>query len=186
MARRNKPDAITEKPAGELIMQLAAMANFPGEKAAVEALAKALGRAAMDSGMLMQAIIDNLLEGGAWCPAPFDLRAAAMEMKARARERREGSKHAKWREQYGEASPQWASDLLAELLAPTAAESRAKLHERAIRDMLYYTEGEGRELGDQKYWQDAREYDLASHRELVDTLRARGGWRTERELQGVQ
>ena len=185
-------DKITEKPAGELIMQLAAMANFPQEKAAVEVMAKALERAAMDTGLLMQAILDECLSGGAWCPTPYDLRALASGMKERIRERREGSQHAKWREQYGESNPQWASDLLAQLIAPTSAEQRAKLHERAIRDMLYYTEGEGLEMGDREYWEglrrdglpSAREFDLRDHAELVVDVRTRGGWRTERELQG--
>lgn len=176
---------IVEKPAGEIVMQLAAMANFPGERAAVEALARALERSACDSGMTMQAIVDECLNGGAFCPTPFDLRNLAMGMKKLAREKREGSIHAKWREQYGEPNPQWGSDLLAQLIAPTPAEQRAKLHERAIRDMLYYTEGDGQELGDRAFWAYARKHDLRGHAALVEAIRARGGWRTARDLAGA-
>jgi len=85
---------IVEKPAGEIVMQLAAMANFPGERAAVEALARALERSACDSGMTMQAIVDECLNGGAFCPTPFDLRNLAMGMKKLAREKRFGVKAA--------------------------------------------------------------------------------------------
>ena len=174
-------------------MQLAAMANFPTERAAVEALAKTLERAAMDSGIMMQAILDDVLTGGAWCPTPFDLRKLAMDMKKLAREKREGSIHAKWREIYGEPNPQWSIDLLTELAGATHAETRANLHARAIREMLYYTEGDGKLMGDREFWegprldglQSAREFDLdlTNHADLVDRIRREGGWRTERELQ---
>lgn len=192
MSRRNKPETIIEKLPGELIMQLASMANFPQEKAAVEVLAKALERAATETGLRMQAILDDILAGGAWCPTPYDIRALAGAMKDRLRERREGDKRAKWREQYGEPNPQWARDLLAKIAAPTGAEQRARLHEEAIRAMLYYTEGEGRTLGDREFWEGPRkdgkltpaQFDARDHAALVIDIRQRGGWRTEAELRG--
>jgi hypothetical protein len=52
--------------------------------------------------------------------------------------------------------------------------------------MLFYTEGDGREQGDRDFWKDAREHDLDHCAEMVDQVRAAGGWQTERELQGQQ
>jgi hypothetical protein len=173
-------------------MQLACLGNFPTETAAVEALARALERAAMDSGIRMQAILDECFQTSQWCPTPLDLRTLAGAMKDKAREKREGNKHAKWREIYGEPNPQWAGNMLAKLTGKTPAEERAKALEQRIRDMLYYTEGEGKELGDRKFWEgprydglpSAREIDLRDHSSQVAEIRARGGWCTERELQG--
>lgn len=163
-------------------MQLAAMANFPAERAAIEALAKALERSAMDTGIMMQAILDNCLSGGSWCPTPFDIRGVAVNMKQQARDRKEGRKAEKWQRIYGEANPQWSKDLLDQLVGRNHADSRQRLHERALRDMLYYTEGDGMEMGDRAYWQAAKERDERDHGPLIAEIRERGGWQTEREL----
>jgi hypothetical protein len=185
-----RKDAITEKPASELIMQLSAMNHFPVERAGVEALAAALNRSACDTGIRMQAILDDILAGGAWCPTPYDLRGVAVAMKDREREKREGSKHAQWERIYGPANPKFARDLLAQLSTGSAAQDRQALHERAIRDMLYYSEGDGRLLGDSEYWREssyqtlsAADIDARDYAALVASIRERGGWRTERELQ---
>ena len=192
--KRNSTSNIVEKPAGELVMQLAAMANFPQEKAAVEALAKALERAATDTGIRMQAIVDECLGGGAWCPTPFDLRTLAASMKERIRERREGSKHAEWERIYGPADHDWSSRMIAAVMARDGhTDQKRAIHEQAIRDMLFYTEGDGRDSGDREFWegprrdglQSAREFDLDHYPELVERIRKEGGWRTERELQGI-
>lgn len=194
MGKHTKRDAITEKPAGELVMQLAAMANFPQERAAVEALAKALERSATDTGLRMQAIVDECLSGGAWCPTPFDLRTLAASMKQRIREKREGSKHAEWERIYGSADPDWASKMIRLAMNRAGHQDAAKaVHEQAIRDMLFYTEGEGKDLGDRGFWegsrcdglQSAREFDLTHYPEMVERIRKEGRWRTERELQGT-
>jgi hypothetical protein len=182
---RKRVEHIAEKPAGELVQQFSSCGKYPIERAGVEALARALERAAMDTGIMMQAIVDECLSTSSWCPTPFDVRTIAGQMKQRIKDGREANVHAKWREIYGQPNPQWATDLLAELMAPTHPGSRAKLHERAIRDMLYYTEGDGQQMGDQKFWREARERDIRDHQALVEKIRAAGGWRTERELQGV-
>ncbi len=188
-----KKETIIEKPAGELVMQLAAMGNFPAEKAAVEALAKCLQRAAEDTGIRMQAIVDECLASGAWCPTPYDMRMVATSMKDKIREKREGSKHAEWERIYGKPDPDWSTKMVeAAMLRGGHQDAKRAIHEQAIRDMLYYTEGDGKLLGDREYWEgprrdgllSAREYDLRNHRELVDHIRNQGGWRTERELQG--
>jgi len=182
---RKRVEHIAEKPAGELVQQFSSCGKYPIERAGVEALAHALERAAMDTGIMMQAIVDECLSTSSWCPTPFDVRTIAGQMKQRIKDGREANVHAKWREIYGQPNPQWATDLLAELMAPTHPGSRAKLHERAIRDMLYYTEGDGQQMGDQKFWREARERDIRDHQALVEKIRAAGGWYTERELQGV-
>lgn len=191
---KKRTETIIERPAGELVMQLAAMANFPQEKAAVEALAKALERAATDTGLRMQSIVDECLGGGAWCPTPFDLRTLAAGMKERIRERREGSKRAEWERQYGPADPDWSSKLVKQIMLRDGHKDATRaVHDQAIRDMLYYTEGDGREMGDREYWQgprrdglqSARDFDLTHYPALVARVRNEGGWRTERELQGL-
>lgn len=192
--KRNNTSNIVEKPAGELVMQLAAMANFPQEKAAVEALAKALERAATDTGIRMQSIVDECLGGGAWCPTPFDLRTLAASMKERIRERREGSKLAEWERIYGPGDPDWSSRMVrTAMLRSGHQDATLATHEQAIRDMLFYTEGDGKDSGDREFWegprrdglQSAREFDLTHYPELVERIRKEGGWRTERELQGI-
>jgi len=187
MSRRNqsKPGAVKEKPAGELIYEFATCGNFPKDIAGLEALAAALERASTDTGITMSAIVRECSGSSAWCPTPHDLRAIATQMKATLRQTKEGNWRAAQERIYGPAHPEWASALLAELIAPTPAEQRAKLHERAIRDMLYYTEGDGQELGDRAFWAHARKHDLRDHAALVEAIRARGGWRTARDLAGA-
>ena len=73
----------------------------------------------------------------------------------------------------------------------STAEQRRVLHEQAIRYMLFYTEGEGQEMGDRQFWEGdngeygARQFDLDHWPEDVQRIRLAGGWRTERELQEV-
>lgn len=194
MARKSRPESIIEKPSGELVMQLGAMANFPQEKSAVESLARALERAATDTGIRMQAIIDECLGISSWCPTPFDIRTVAASMKQRIQERREGSKHAEWERIYGPADPDWSSKMIRLAMNRAGHQDATRaVHEQAIRDMLYYTEGDGRNLGDRAFWegprrdglQSAREFDLTHYPEMVERIRREGGWRTERELQGT-
>lgn len=192
--RKNRESVIIEKPAGELVMQLASMANFPQEKAAVEAMARALERAATDTGIRMQAIIDECLDGGSWCPTPFDLRTLAAGMKERIREKREGSKRAEWEREYGPCDPDWSSKLITSVMNRDGHTDQARaVRDEAIRNMLYYTEGDGMEFGDREFWEGPRKDGLLSarakllrdHPAEVERIREAGGWRTERELQGV-
>jgi hypothetical protein len=193
MARKNnRSQSVYEKPASELVMQLAAMGKFPEEKAAVEALAKSLERTASDTGLMMQAIIDQCLEGSPWCPTPFEIRSVAAAMKQRIRDRREGSKHAEWERIYGPADLDWSSKMVAAAVERSGHKNATlAIHEQAIRDMLFYTEGDGRALGDREFWegprrdglQSAREFNLTHYPEMVRRIRGEGGWHTERELQ---
>lgn len=54
---------------------------------------------------------------------------------------------------------------------------------RSIRDMLFYTEGSGRSAADFNFWIPARARAIAEYPALVSEIRAKGGWRTEQELQ---
>lgn len=173
---------IKEKPAGDQIYAWATAGNFPKERAGLEALGEALQRAAMDSGMMMSAIVAECLASSAWCPTPFDLRNIATSMKQRARDKKQEGKRGYWERTYGPANPQYAQDMLARITGPTVAAQKESLHVAAVKDMLFYTEGEGRELGDRKYWEEARSHDLDHFPTLVDQIREAGGWRTEREL----
>jgi hypothetical protein len=118
----------------------------------------------------------------------------AVSMRDKIRTARAISKHAEWRRIYGEPQPAYSTAALGVLLArekqPAALEA---MRDQAIRDMLYYTEGEGRLLGDREYWEgprgdgtpSARERLLRDYRLRVSEIRAIGGWQTERELQGA-
>ena len=177
---------VETKTAAERVQAFAAAGNFPKEKAGVQALADALERAACDTGMTMQAIVDECLDSSAWCPTPFDLRGVALSMRDKARHAKEGSIHAAWEHIYGPPQPDWAAKLLGVLVGAPAAETKMAMHTRAIRDMLFYIEGDGREQGDRQFWKDAQKHDLRDHAALVEQIRSAGGWQTERDLQGKQ
>ncbi len=99
------------------------------------------------------------------------------------RNKRQHNQHAEWERIYGPPDPNWSANLIGVLVGSEFAEQKTATRDRAIRDMLFYTEGDGVEFGDRKFWREAREFDLDHHAALVDEIRERGGWRTERELQ---
>jgi len=192
--RRKNEASVQEKPAIELIQAFSACSNFPKDRAGVEALANALQRWAQETGITMSAIVDECMSSSSWCPTPYDLRGVALSMRDKIRQAKEGNKHAEWERIYGPADPNWSSDLVAQLMHRHGNKTQKQaLREQTIRDMFFYTEGDGRGMGDREYWQgprrdglpSAREYNLANHRELVERIRAEGGWRTERERQGA-
>ncbi len=170
---------IKEKPAGEQIYAWAVCGNFPKERAGLEALAESLQRAAMDSGIMMSAIVEECIASSAWCPTPYDLRQVAVGMKLRAKEKKLDNRREHWERIYGPPNPEYAQAILSRISGPNIAAEKVNLNREAIRAMLFYTEGEGREMGDRKYWEAAR----ASHTVAdVAVVRTAGGWRTEREL----
>lgn len=187
MAKWDKKTNIKEKPAGDQIYAFATCGNFPKERAGLEALATALESAAQATGLTMSSIVDECVSSSAWCPTPFDLRQVAVSMKQQLRESREGSKHAEWYRLYGPPQPAFSSGLLEELLGreKSPQERREAIRDQAIRDTLYCTEGDGRELGDREFWAAARKKHLRDNLEHVNRIREEGGWRTERELQGA-
>jgi len=187
MANRTKrSEKIVEKLAVEQVQAFATAGNFPKTVEGVRALADALDRAARDTGLLMAAIVRECLDSSAWCPTPFDLRGVALSLRDKGRENRSASIHAAWERIYGPADPDWASRMVeAAMLHGGHADRDRAVHELAIRDMLYYTEGDGREMGDREFWKAARKHDLRDHPALVEQIRVAGRWATERELQGV-
>lgn len=189
---RNKK--VSEKPAGELVKQFSACGNYPIEQSGVEALAKALERSAMDSGIRMQAIIDECMGSSGWCPTPFDLRKLAISMRDKIRNTKAGSQYAEWRRIYGEPDPDWGTKLVqAAMRRGNYKEQLPAMRDESIRAMLFYTEGDGKLLGDREFWEgprldgldSARAGLLRDHPEYVARIRAEGGWRTERERQEV-
>ena len=182
---RKKTD-LSEPPAIEQIQAFGAAANFPKDIMGVRALADALHQAAADTGMTMKAIVRDCTETSPWCPTPFDIRGMALAMRDKIRRAKAEGKHSSWERIYGPPEPDWSRNLIGALVGATPAEHKRLTHERAIRDMLFYTEGDGREQGDRDFWKDAREHDLDHCAEMVDQVRAAGGWQTERELQGQQ
>ena len=177
----NKP-RFQEKSASEQIHAFATCGNFPKDRHGLEALSTALQAAAQSTGISMAAIIEECSGSSAWCPTPYDLRQVAMGMKQRIVDARGDNQRAAWRRIYGEPNPAFASDLLAQIAGPHP-KSQKTLHRRAIREMLYYTEGDGLLFGDRDFWVAARAHDLRDWPALVDEIRAAGGWKTERELQ---
>ncbi len=173
----------------KLIQNFAACSNFPREREGVLALAQALKRASDDFGIPMAEIVQQMTDISTYCPVPREIRSMAMSMRDDRRNRQLGSKHAEWERIYGPPQPEWSADLIG-VLEGTPHKDRLKaIHVRAIRDMLFYTEGDGIGLGDRGFWEGdgsnfgARPYDLKHNAELVEKVRAAGGWRTERELQ---
>lgn len=63
-------------------------------------------------------------------------------------------------------------DATQEILAgKSSKEQMCEMHLKAIRDMLFYTEGEGQHEKQDGFWQDARQYDLKEHPDLVEWIR---------------
>ena len=182
MAKLNGKSETGKNPE-DLVQTFAAAGNFPKEREGVLALAQALRRASDNFGIMMEAIVQECADTSAWCPTPADLRNIAMSMRDAIRNRKQRSRHAEWERIYGPADPDWSAKLIGVLVGASYPEQKAATRERAIRDMLFYTEGDGVDFGDREFWREARERDITNHSELVDSIRERGGWRTERELQ---
>lgn len=179
-----KKQPIMEKPAVEQVQAFATAGNYPKTVEGVRALADALDRAARDTGLLMAAIVRECIDSSPWCPTPFDLRGVALSLRDKGRENRSASIHAAWERIYGPADPDWASRMVEAAMLHGGHKDRDRaVHELAVRDMLYYTEGDGREMGDRKFWEEARKHDLRDHPAMVEQIRVAGGWATERELQ---
>jgi hypothetical protein len=68
--------------------------------------------------------------------------------------------------------PDWTEKLLKRALGKSAKEELVEVHLKAIRDMLFYTEGAGQRESRDRYWHDQRAYDLSEHPDLVAWVRA--------------
>ena len=91
-------------------------------------------------------------------PLPDPNRAADAEQKAR------------WVAEGAEYDPHWAEKLLKAAKGDAKAEA-IEMHLKAIRDMLFYTEGAGQHESRDSFWHDAKRYDLAEHPDLVEWVR---------------
>ena len=183
--RNSKQKAPGEKPAIDQVAAFSTAGNYPKDVAGVRALAEALESAACATGMRMAAIVEECLGSSPWCPTPFDLRQVAVSMRDKQRREKQGSKHAEWERIYGSPDPDWAMTLIGALSGSSKDQVKEAVHERAIRDMLFYTEGDGVNQGDRVFWKAAREADLEKFSGDVSRIRSAGGWQTERELQGA-
>lgn len=168
--------------AEDLIQTFAACSNFPREKAGVKALADALRRASTDFGIPMEQITRACADISTFCPVPREIRNIAIGIRDEIRRKRETNRDAEWRLIYGAPDADWPAELMGILAGAARPEEKRACHIRAIRDMLFYTEGDGSGHGDRGYWEAARARDLAHRQALIDAVRAAGGWRTERDL----
>ena len=173
----------------DLVQIFAACSNFPRDRAGVLALAQALARASSDFRVPMKEIIQQCADISTYCPVPREIRNVAIGIRDEIRSKAEENKRAQWERIYGPPDPDWPAKMMGILVSAPSAEQLRALHIRAIRDMLYYTEGEGIGMGDRPFWDGnhsnygARNFDLDHYPELVAQVRKAGGWRTERELQ---
>ena len=172
----------SKKSAEELIQTFAACSNFPKAPAGVKALAEALERASRDFGIEPERIVQACADVSTYCPVPREIRNIAIGIRDEIRRKRESNQEANWRLIYGAPDSDWPAELMGILAGAARPEEKRACHIRAIRDMLHYTEGDGRTHGDRQYWEAARARDLAHRKALVDSVRAAGGWRTEWDL----
>lgn len=188
MAKLNRKEGDEQGNPEDLVQAFAPCGNFPKERHGVLMLAQALARASKDFGIEMAAIVRECSDSSSWCPTPADIRNVAMSMRDSARNKRKGSQFAEWEQIYGPPDPNWSANML-KTLGAGHADQKCACHEFAIRCMLFYTEGEGIHQGDREFWEGGpnsytgRAFDLDHHPQLVEEIRKRGGWRTERELQ---
>jgi hypothetical protein len=129
----------------------------------------------------MQKLVQRCADLSTYCPTPRELRNVAIGIRDERERQKLSDQHAKWEAIYGPPDRDWPAQMMGVLAGAKSAEQLRALHIRAVRDILYYTEGEGRDLGGRKFWQKAAE--VEPFPELVDQVRAAGGWRNERELQ---
>ncbi len=180
---KKRQDEDQSKPE-DLVQAFAACENFPATQAGVIALAQALARASSDFRIPMAEIVQRCSDMSKWCPVPREIRNVALGIRDERRAGKEQARHTQWEQLYGPAEPEWSERLIGIAAGATHQQRLDAIHTRAIRDMLYYTEGDGREFGDRKFWEEhARPLDLRDHAELVSQVRSAGGWQTERELQ---
>lgn len=174
--------------AEDLIQTFAACSNFPREKAGVKALADALRRASTDFGIPMDQITRACADISTFCPVPREIRNIAIGIRDEIRRKRETNRDSEWRQIYGAPDADWPAELMGILAGTPRPEEKRACHIRAIRDMLFYTEGDGRGIGDRAFWDGndsntgARALDLARWPELVEAIRQTPTWRTERDL----
>ena len=137
-------------------------------------------------------IVNKCLNTGSFCPTPLDLRTVAGDIAALRESAKVANQHAQWERTYGRVEDNWPakmSGLLVDAIDGKSSDEVAKVRAASIRYMLYYTEGDGVGRGDRAFWDGdmsnfgARNHDLLHFPELVNQIRAEGGWRTERELQ---
>jgi len=188
MAKLNKTTEPQQNPE-DLVQVFAACPNFPKERAGVLALAQALKRASDDYRIPMQEIVQQCGDISSYCPTPRDIRSVSMGMRESLNNRRANSQEARWEKIYGPAQKDWSNDLIGCLSTDSPEAKLRAIHIRAVRDTLYYTEGEGKGHGDIAFWEGdhsnygAKNANNDKYPELVAQVRAAGGWRTERELQ---
>ncbi len=167
----------------DLVQTFAACENFPTNRAAVLLLAQALKRASDDFRIPMQEIVQTCADASRFCPTPREIRNMGLALRDERRQKAEGNRNAKWEALYGPPDLEWSDAFLGLAASATHPERLRAVHIRAIRDMLYYTEGDGSELGDRQYWEAAAERDHQNYPELIAQIRTAGGWQNERELQ---
>jgi hypothetical protein len=76
-----------------------------------------------------------------------------------------------WIREGATRDPDWTEKLLNRAMGKNAKEELVEVHLKAIRDMLYYTEGAGQRESRDRYWHDQRAYDLSEHPDLVKWVR---------------
>lgn len=161
----------------------AACVNFPKDRLGVLALAQALARASKDFRVPMAGIVQRCADISTYCPVPRELRNVAIGMRDEERARKEDNRNTKWESLYGPAQPEWSEQLLGIISGAKHEDRKRAMCVRAIRDGLFYTEGEGIEMGDRQFWEDAARRNVEKHPALVRDIRNSGGWQNERELQ---
>ncbi len=187
MPKLNKRDDDAEQPE-DLIQTFAACQNFPKDRAGVLALAQALARASSDFRIAMSDIVRYCADSSTWCPTPRDIRMVAIGIRDDRRNKARGNQQAEWERIYGPPEPDWPAKLIGVLVGTKHDDTLIAVHVRAIRDMLFYTEGDGTAMGDRAFWEGdhsnigARKFDLAHYPNMINLIRHAGGWQTEREL----
>lgn len=105
------------------------------------------------------------------CPTPREIKTVVWDERSAFVPPPEDPK-LKWIAEGATYEPDWATSMLGSAAGKGIKQEMGEMHLKAIRDMLYYTEGAGRhEPGQGGFWAGAREYDLKEHFDLIEWIR---------------
>lgn len=186
-------NAITYDDALGVVREMSGLPGYPFHAEGETRLANILREHAinMDHGLY---VVERFNE---WTPTPLALTDALLNEPTRVRFHPEPKpdpeeqKRAEWRAELAaegtEPDPVWSAGLVlvaaAGVVSPDGhgvpkkletgefKRQLAGMHRQAIRDMLFYTEFDGRGAGDRIFWQLARESDLKKHPDLAAEVR---------------
>ena len=165
----NPPAVMAPLASGLVVQYLAHLPGDPKEEAAYKRLSDAVTELAVsvDHARETLSAFDDRF------PSPRELKDALMNTRARFLPPESKPEIA--------PDPEWSAQI-EQKLTGAFTEDLVIVRIQAIKDMLYCTEGPGRdEISDRKYWQNARKFDLDNFPEAVAAVR-QGRTPTREEL----